>query len=168
MAFQTPYPVRPGGPEDLEFLWEMLYEATQHSSPSDPAVSRYLKGWGRPGDAAVVALDPDDGQKIGAAWYRCYPSDDCGFGFVGAWIPEIAIAVVPNRRGSGVGRALLRKLLDTARSQGFEALSLSTRRDNPAAIRLYEGHGFTRLSDADSEHSSWIMKVDLSTFVARR
>lgn len=168
MAFRTPYPVRPGGPEDLEFLWEMLYEATQHSSLSDPAILRYLNGWGRPGDAAVVALDPDDGQKIGATWYRCYPSGDCGFGFVGAWIPEIAIAVVPNRRGSGVGRALLRKLLDTARSQGFEALSLSTRRDNPAAIRLYEGHGFTRLSDTDSEHSSWIMKVDLSTFVARR
>jgi ribosomal protein S18 acetylase RimI-like enzyme len=160
--------VRPGGPEDLRFLWEMLYEATQHSSLSDPAISRYLKGWGRPGDAAVVALDPGDGQKIGAAWYRCYPSDDCGFGFVSAWVPEIAIAVVPNRRGSGVGGALLRKLLDTARSQGFEALSLSTRRDNLAAIRLYERHGFTRLSDIDTEHSSWTMKVDLSVIVARQ
>jgi GNAT superfamily N-acetyltransferase len=138
MAFRTPYPGRLGGPEDLEFLWEMLYEATQHSSLSDPAISRYLDGWGRPGNAAVVALAPDEGQKIGAAWYRCYPSDDCDFGFVGAWIPEVAIAVVPNRRGSGVGRALPRKLLDTARSQGFEALSLSTCCDNSAAIRLYE------------------------------
>jgi GNAT superfamily N-acetyltransferase len=146
----------------------MLYEATQHSSLSVPAISRYLKGWGRPGDAAVVALDPGDGQKIGAAWYRCYPSDDCGFGFVSAWIPEIAIAVVPNRRGSGVGGALLRQLLDTARSQGFEALSLSTRRDNLVAIRLYERHGFTRLSDIDSEHPLWTMKVDLSVIVARQ
>ena len=168
MAYKTPYPVRPGGPEDLEFLWEMLYEATQHSSLSDPAISRYLKGWRRPGDAAVVALDPDDGQKIGAAWYRCYPSDDCGFGFVRTWIPEIAIAVVPNRRGCGVGTALLRKLMDTARSQGFEALSLSTRRDNPAAIRLYEGQCFARLPDTDSEHSYWIMKADLTTIVARQ
>ena len=152
----------------MPFLWEMLYEATQYSSLTDPAISRYLNGWGRPGDAAVVALDPDDGQRIGAAWYRCYPSDNCGFGFVDAWTPEIAIAVVPNRRSSGVGRALLRKLLDTARSQGFEALSLSTRRDNPAAIRLYESHGFTRLSDIDSEHPSWTMKAGLSTIVARR
>ncbi len=166
MTYKTPYPVRPGGPGDFEFLWETLYEATQHSSLSDPAISRYLKGWGRPGDAAVVALDPGDGQKIGAAWYRCYPSDDCGFGFVGAWIPEIAIAVVSNRRGCGVGRALLQKLLDTARSQGFEALSLSTRRDNRAAIRLYERHGFTRLSDIDSEHPHWTMKADLSSVVA--
>ena len=168
MAFRTPYPVRPGGPEDLEFLWEMLYEATQHNSLSDPAISRYLNGWGRPGDAAVAALDPDDGQKIGAAWYRCYPSDNCGFGFVGAWIPEIAIAVVPNRRGSGVGRALLQKLVDTARSQGFEALSLSTRRDNHAAIRLYERHGFTKLSNIDSEHPSWTMEAGLSTIVAQQ
>jgi ribosomal protein S18 acetylase RimI-like enzyme len=168
MAFRTPYPVRPGGPEDLEFLWEMLYEATQHSSFSDSAISRYLKGWGRLGDVAVAALDPHDGQKIGAAWYRCYPSDDCSFGFVGAWILQVAIAVVPNRRGSGVGRALLRKLLDTARSQGFEALSLSTRRDNPVAIRLYERHGFTKLSNIDSEHPSWTMEAGLSTIVAQQ
>ena len=58
MTDRAPYPTRPGGTGDLPFLWEMLYEASHHGSLSDPEISRYLEGWGRPEDAAVVALDP--------------------------------------------------------------------------------------------------------------
>ena len=163
MTGRTPYPTRPGGPQDLEFLWEMLYEATHHRPLSDPAISRYLEGWGRPGDTTVVALDPVDGRRIGAAWYRLMTPDNPGYGFLNASTPEITLAVVPERRGAGVGEALLRGLLDAARTQGFNALSLSVRRDNPAAVKLYERNGFVKLSDINSEYPSWAMKVDLIT-----
>ena len=163
MTGRTPYPTRPVGPEDLEFLWEMLYEAAHHRPLSDPKIARYLEGWGRLGDTAVVALDPVAGHRIGAAWYRLMPPNDPGYGFVDASMPEIALAVVPERRGVGVGEALLRGLLDAARTQGFDALTLSVRRDNTAAVKLYERNGFAKLRDIKSEHPSWAMKVDLTT-----
>ena len=46
--------------------------------------------------------------------------------------------------GPGVGGTLLRALMDVARSEGFDALSLSVECGNPA-VRLYERHGFVRL-----------------------
>lgn len=154
----------------MEFLWDMIYEAAEWhpegsgSKPpreevlSDPSISHYVEGWGRAGDAAVVAIDSTDGGRIGAAWYRLMSSQDPGYGFVDASTPEVAIAVVPDRRGIGVGGALLHALLDTARLQGFGTLSLSVERDNPAA-KLYERNGFVKLFPVEG---SWTMKVDLS------
>ena len=159
MTARKPHPVRPGEPDDLEFMWEMLYEAAHHRPLSDPLISRYLDGWGRTGDAAVISLDPDDGSKRGAAWYRLMPVEGPGYGFVDASTPEVVIAVVPDQRGTGVGGTLLRGLLETARSQGFDALSLSVRDDNHAAVRLYERCGFVRLSSGEG---SWTMKADLT------
>jgi len=141
----------------------MLREAAHHRPLSDPSISRYLEGWGRPGDAAVVALDPDDGSRIGAAWYRLMPPEDPGYGFVDASMPEVVNAVVPSRRGTGVGGALLRGLLETARAEGFVAVSLSVRRNNSAAVRLYEKSGFAKVFDIDSEYPSWAMKATLAT-----
>lgn len=141
-------------------MWEMLYEAAHHRPLSEPAISRYLDGWGRPGDAAVVAVEPG-GRKAGAAWYRLMSPEEPGYGFVDASTPEVAIAVVPDRRGAGVGEALLRALIGTASSRGFDALSLSVRRDNLAAVRLYERNGFVKLSDLDSGFPSWVMVLDL-------
>ena len=164
MAVRNTYPVRSGEAEDLDFLWEMMYEAAHHRPLSDPAISRYLEDWGRPGDAAVVALDPGDDRRVGAAWYRLMPPERPGYGFVDASTPEIVIAVVPGYRGRGVGIALLHELLETARSEGFDALSLIVRHDNPVALRLYELNGFVKLFDSSSEHPSWTMKVDLAVY----
>ena len=42
--------------------------------------SRYVRGWGRPGDTAVIALE--GGFPVGAAWYRLFPASEPGYGFV--------------------------------------------------------------------------------------
>ena len=55
-------------------------------------------------------------------------------------IPELAIAAEHAQRGSGVGAALLEKLLDDAASR-IPAVTLSVREGSPA-VRLYERHGF--------------------------
>jgi GNAT superfamily N-acetyltransferase len=102
-------------------------------------VARYVANWGRPGDAAVIAIE--DYRRVGAAWYRLFAADDRGFGFVDADTPEVSIAVVPSMRGRGVGSRLLEALLKRARAEGFHALSLSVERDNPSR-KLYERHGF--------------------------
>lgn len=165
---RTVYGVRTAGTEDAAFLWDMLYEAAcwRPEGPklpreevfSTPELAHYVDGWGRPGDAAVIALDPDDGAKVGAAWYRLMPPEDPGYGFVDAVTPEISIAVVPDRRGTSAGEVLLDALMKTARSEGFGALSLSVEKDNQA-IRLYHHAGFRKLHFSEG---AWTMKADLS------
>jgi ribosomal protein S18 acetylase RimI-like enzyme len=61
--------------------------------------------------------------------------------------PELAIAVVPSRRGRGIGDVLLNALCDRARSEGHRAISLSVERDNDALVSYYEKRGFQRFAE---------------------
>ena len=151
-AAQTALVVRRGGAQDLRFLRDMLHHAYywKERAPEDTGpgpVALYVKAWGRAGDAAVIALEA--GFPVGAAWYRLFARDRRGYGFVDERTPELAIAVVPNARGRGVGAALLDALLGRARAEGYEAISLSVDRNNAGAIGLYERHGFERIREED-------------------
>ena len=107
-------------------------------------MARYVKGWGRPGDTALIAVD--DGFPVGAGWYRLFRREQPGYGFVDEETPELAIAVVPSRRGRGLGEALLNALSERARADGYRALSLSVERDN-ALVSFYEKHGFESVAE---------------------
>ena len=151
-AAQTGVVIRRGGAQDVRFLRDMLHHAYywKERAPEDTGpgpVALYVKAWGRPGDAAMIAID--GGFPAGAAWYRLFPRDRPGYGFVDERTPELAIAVVPNARGKGVGSALLAALLDRARAEGYGAISLSVDRNNAGAIELYERHGFERVGGED-------------------
>jgi ribosomal protein S18 acetylase RimI-like enzyme len=111
----------------------------------DPMSARYLDGWGRLGDAGLVAED-GRGHPVGAAWYRLFPATAPGHGYVDAATPELAIAVVADRRGQGIGASLMQTLLERARAAGFAALSLSVGPANGRAIALYQRHGFRRVA----------------------
>jgi ribosomal protein S18 acetylase RimI-like enzyme len=60
-----------------------------------------------------------------------------------------ALAVAPEARGRGVGRALLRAVADRARACGVRHLLLSTQTNMLAAQHLYTGAGFRRLPERD-------------------
>jgi ribosomal-protein-alanine N-acetyltransferase len=53
------------------------------------------------------------------------------------------IAVRDNSRGQGLGRRLLKGLLDKARGLGCVRATLEVRPSNAAALGLYEGEGFS-------------------------
>jgi ribosomal protein S18 acetylase RimI-like enzyme len=143
--------VRRGGAQDVRFLRDMLHHAyywKERKPDAGPGpVALYVKAWGRPGDTAVIAIN--DGFPVGAAWYRLFPAQQPGYGFVDEHTPELAIAVVPNARGMGAGGALLEALLEHARAEGHPAISLSVDRFNEGAMRLYERYGFERVSETD-------------------
>ncbi len=143
--------VRRGTAQDVRFLRDMLHHAyywKERMPDEGPGpVQLYVKAWGRPGDAAMIALV--DGFPAGAAWFRRFRASSPGYGFVDEQTPELAIAVVPNARGKGVGSALLEALLERARSEGYPSLSLSVDRLNKGAIALYEQHGFQRVGETD-------------------
>lgn len=157
---------------DEPFLWEMLFEAAHlaedgatsvDAAKNSPILSRYVKGWGREGDMGVMAIAPQTEQKIGAAWVRLWSEDDRGFGFVQPEIPELAIAVLPEYRGQGVGTQLLKQLVSIA-ADVYPAISLSVRANNPA-LRLYERLGFRAIAGSEVVNRtggiSFNMQLDL-------
>jgi ribosomal protein S18 acetylase RimI-like enzyme len=140
--------IRAAGPQDVRFLRDMLRHAYywRMNESADLPVARYVLNWGRPGDEGLVALD--DANPVGAAWYRLFPREEAGFGFVDEQTPELTIAVVPSRRGKGFGHELMTGLLERARRAGYEALSLSVAKDSPA-VSLYERYGFRAVAEPD-------------------
>ncbi len=138
--------IRAAGPHDVRFLRDMLRHAYywRMSESGDLPVARYVLNWGRPGDEGLVALD--DANAVGAAWYRLFSREEAGFGFVDEQTPELTIAVVPGRRGSGLGGELLGALLDRARREGHHQISLSAEQ---AQTALYERHGFRPVEEKD-------------------
>ena len=151
--------IRRGNRQDVRFLKDMLRHAFYWRSGGtieESSLWRYVAGWGRRGDAAVIALE--GGFPIGAAWFRLFPRDEPGFGFVDEQTPEVAVAVVPSRRGRGIGSELMDSLLELAKEQGYGALSLSVADDSPA-MHVFEKHGFERTQQTDG---SWTMRADLS------
>ena len=63
-----------------------------------------------------------------------------------AWLDDLY--VVPEARSSGVGRALLRQVVECARSRGAAQLRLSTNEKNAAARPLYQSEAFAPVSDS--------------------
>ena len=114
-----------------------------------PLTDDELALYDRARGASANAHAPYSGFPVGAAWYRLFARDRRGYGFVDERTPELAIAVVPNARGKGVGAKLLDALLDRARAEGYEAISLSVDRNNAGAIGLYERYGFERIGEDD-------------------
>ena len=146
------------------FLWEMLYQAIYvpegQQPPSrdilkQPAIEKYMKGWGRPHDHAMIAVDGED-NPIGAVWIRLLDRDHAGYGFVDDHTPELGMAILPDGRGKGIGKQLLSAMFELARSRNYLALSLSVDPRNTPALRLYEKSGFEMVyQDAGG---SWTMK----------
>jgi ribosomal-protein-alanine N-acetyltransferase len=117
----------------------------------------------RPGDVAAVA----------AIEARAYPFPwtpglfhDCLTAGYAAWVLEAAdgglaayailavgageahllnLCVDPGRQGRGLGRRLLRRMLELARWQGVGRLFLEVRPSNPVAIALYRSEGFVEI-----------------------
>ena len=148
--------IRRGGQQDLRFLRDMLHHAYYwRERVPGSVVSRYVRGWGRPGDTAVIALE--NGFPVGAAWYRLFTPAEPGYGFVDERTPELAIAVVPSKRGHGIGEELLEALLARAREAGYPGLSLNVEPGNPAR-KLYERFGFEVVGEGDD---AWTMRASL-------
>ena len=167
-----PPAIRPATIADIPFLWDMSFEAAfipdderaaWRGAPEPPAeLVKYLDGWGRRGDAGVVAEDTD-GTALGAAWYRLFAESDRGNGILAPRdVPELSIAVVPEHRGRHIGRDLLAALAETARVDGYRHLMLSVDPANVRAVRLYERMGYVHVDSADpARGTSRIMQLDL-------
>jgi ribosomal protein S18 acetylase RimI-like enzyme len=143
---------------DLPFLRRMLYAALfwkrrrwwlpEWLVLRHRAVAMYHRDWGRSGDAGFVA--EEDGERVGAVWYRLFTEEEHGDGYVDPETPELAIAVVDGRRGRGVGRRLMDAIHQRARDDGIRRIALSVDADNPAR-HLYRSLGYRDYEPGDAK-----------------
>jgi putative acetyltransferase len=123
---------RPDQPEVIALIDAL----DAHLMPLYPAESQHglnLDALLKPGVSFAVARDAH-----GTA---------CGCGalvLLDGYVELKRMYVPPERRGQGLGRALLRFLESHARSLGYGIARLETGIRQPEALRLYEAAGYTR------------------------
>jgi GNAT superfamily N-acetyltransferase len=78
-----------------------------------------------------------DGAPAGIGWFELRQRASG----TSAWIYDIRLD--GDRRGQGLGRALLEAMHDAARGLGATSMTLNVFGDNHTAIRLYETSGYT-------------------------
>ena len=142
-------------PDEHGLLREFLYQAIYLSDGAEPPprwvvdlseLQVYIAGFGtRPGDHCLVA--EMEGTVIGAAWSRIMED----YGHIDNSTPSLAISLLPDYRGRGIGTQLLNSLLLLLQENGYLRASLSVQKDNPA-LRLYERAGFQILEEKGTEY----------------
>jgi len=120
--------IRPLAREDIEQV--VAIESEAFTSPWQPATFEGLLD--RDGIELLVMTD-ESGGVIGYAVLWCILDQG-----------ELAnLALSTDRRGAGLGRHLLRSVMDVARGRGVEKLFLEVRASNRPAIELYRRFGFS-------------------------
>lgn len=133
---------------DNAFMEKILLEAaaasgyfiTAEQLDEHPDTARYVRGWPRDREVGVVART-DQGIPIGVAWICLFsPLEEKGPD--GLTPPELTVGVLAQYRSLGLGGELLHKVYELAKQRGWQQLSLGVHKDNHAARRLYDRHGW--------------------------
>ena len=127
-------------PGHAPFAWDIIYQ---------PEIYVYIKDFGNPDDVCYVA--EINGQIVGAAYSRILAEPDIrGFGNIDADTPELAISVLSEHRGQGIGKKLLDALHNELIRRGYPRISLSVQKTNPA-LRLYERAGYIVVEEQETD-----------------
>lgn len=143
--------IREGEYSCLEtFLYEAIYVPTGETPPErniifEPELQMYIEGFGKKDDFCLVA--DVAGKPVGAVWCRIMPD----YGHIAADIPSLAISVLPEYRGYGIGTQLLRAMLDQLYWKGYRGVSLSVQKEN-YAYRMYVKTGFQICRETEEEY----------------
>jgi GNAT superfamily N-acetyltransferase len=103
---------------------------------------------------ALGAIDRDTGQIVGVARYIALPDDP------GA--AEVAIEVADEWQGRGIGRRLMRELIDRARAEGIARLVAYVSNDNHPVLAWIARSGGTVQADSGDARVFTIPIVDVA------
>jgi len=122
--------------------------------------------WSADSFLAEVERNPDIGHPI------VLRSPDEIIAYAVAWfiVDEIHIgniAVRPERQGEGIGRALLRSILEEGERRGMTYATLEVRPSNAPALALYERFGFRQIAVRkqyyrDNREDALVLSLEIS------
>lgn len=98
-----------------------------------PAELRYFTEVDHHDHEALAALDPVDGRGLGVARYIRHPEDPEA--------AEVAVTVIDDWQGRGLGTELLKDLADRAYEHGIRRFTALVAADNPAVLGLLRNVG---------------------------
>jgi ribosomal protein S18 acetylase RimI-like enzyme len=139
---------------DLPLMPEFLYHAI--FLPPDaprppleviyrPEIYIYIDGFGKPGDIGAMA---EYGKKaVGMAWARIIRA----YGHLDDQTPELAISVLPEYRGRGIGATIMTKLFWLLAKNGYKQTSLSVSKENPA-VQFYRRLGYATVVEKEEDY----------------
>jgi phosphinothricin acetyltransferase len=138
--------VRPATEADLPGILEIYNDAVLHTTASydyEPRTLEHRRAWfqerQRDQYPVYVAVE-EDGRVVG--WSALNPFHArIGYRFTS----ENSVYVAANRRGQGIGRALLGPLLEAGKARGLHAILAVIDADNEASIRLHAQFGFEKV-----------------------
>ncbi len=130
--------IRCAGVADAIVVAQLLHAFNREfhePAPEPEALAERVRALLAHGDTAILlAGDP----ACGVALMRFRP---------GLWSPALEcnlaeLYVVPDRRGRGIGRAMMEHAIELARAEGAGHMELGTGEDDVVARALYESLGF--------------------------
>ena len=141
--------LRPATPADADTLVRLIlaladYERLRHEAhPDAAALRRHLAPDASPRVEAVLAEDAATGDAIGLAlFFQNYST------FLTRWGIHLEdLFVVPERRGEGVGFALLKRVAEVAVARGAGRLEWAVLDWNTPAIGFYRRIGAQPMDD---------------------
>ncbi len=134
-----PEPIRRAGVEDADVVARLLRDFNveyDDPAPSQEEMAERIRALLAHGDT-IILLAGEPACAVSLTRFR-----------PGLWSPQLEsylaeLYVVPDRRGQGIGRALMQETIEVARAQGADTMELGTGEADVAARRLYESLGFT-------------------------
>lgn len=134
-----------------DFLYEAIYIPEGMSAPpksiiKKPELQVYINGFGTEKDD--IALVAEAGGRItGAVWARVMND----YGHIDDETPSLAISLLKDCRGLGIGTALLEEMLSKLKGRGYMQTSLAVQKAN-YAVGMYQKAGFVIVGESGEEY----------------
>ncbi|WP_215745686.1 GNAT family N-acetyltransferase [Gluconobacter sp. P1C6_b] len=135
--------IRDAGPDDLPAILRITNDAIENTDAlwiTTPFTLEQRRQWFEDrlaqGYPVLVAVDPA-GAVAGYGAYGAFRSFE-GY----ARTVEHSVYVSPDHQRRGIGRSLLRALIDHAKSAGFHVMVAGITADNAASVAMHHGFGF--------------------------
>ena len=132
--------IRDAGPADIPSITAIYRHAVIHGTasfelepPGEAEMERRFRAITEPGYPYLVAA-AGDGSLAGYAYANAYRARPAY-----RWSVESSVYIDPERQGAGVGRALMRDLIDRSEALGFrQMIAVIGGSSHKASIRLHE------------------------------
>lgn len=140
-------PVRLGEADDARRIAELLHAFNTEFddyTPEVPKLERRVREL-LERDAIIVVLGGEP--AVGVGVLRLRPTLFTAADALDAYLQELY--VTPERRGEGIGRAMLNRVMEIAKERGASWIELGTSEDDHQARALYESMGFINREGED-------------------